>query len=95
MNKFLPPITLSEWLQLSSRLVRVIVRVWDLVRDLPTRVRGLPTRRRPLLVLATDQVPASNDTSYLPPRRNTAHLPVLPNMSRPPLAHTTADSFPL
>ena len=71
--------------------MRVIVRV----RGLPTRVRGLPTRRRPLLVLATDQVPAFNDTIYHPSRRNTAHLPVLPNMSRPPLAHTTADSFAL
>ena len=68
MNRFLPPIVtclLSEWLRLSSHLVRVIVRL-----------RGLPTPRRPLLVPPTDQVPASSNTRYLlpRPRRNTAHL---------------------
>ena len=58
-------------------------------------VRGLPTPRRPFLITATDQVPASNDTIYLLPHRNTARLPALLNMSRLPLAHTTADSFSL
>jgi len=52
----------------------------------------VPTPRS-LLVQATDQVPASNDTSYLRPHRNTDHLPALPNTNRPPLANTMADSF--
>jgi hypothetical protein len=79
-----------EFLRLSSHLVRVIVRL-----------RGLPTPR-PLMVPATDQAPASSDTNYRLPHRNTAHLPARrntghllarPNMARLPVANTTADSF--
>jgi hypothetical protein len=54
------------------------------------------------MVPATDQAPASSDTNYrlphrntahLPARRNTGHLPARPNMARLPVANTTADSF--
>ena len=59
------------------------------------RDRGLPTPRRHLLVPATDQVLASSDTIYLPPHRDTVHLPArpTPGMDRLPVANTTAISF--
>src|SRR6516165_8247964 len=83
MNRFLPRVTCGfVVMRLSSHLVRKIVGL-----------RGLPTPRRHLLVPATDQVLASSDTIYLPPHRNTTHLPATTGMDHLPVANTTAVSF--
>ena len=51
------------------------------------RLRALLTPRS-LLIQATDQVPVSNNTRYLHPRRSTVHLPARIPMGHLPRPHT-------
>jgi hypothetical protein len=80
MGSCLPSVSdLSEWLRFSSHLARDSVLV-----------RSPPTPRRPLLVQATDQGPASRprrNTTPLPARTPTGHLPEHPLTAHLPRAN--------